>query len=61
MIESIQIENLRSIKSLFIKPRNLYAFIGPNSTGKTNVLKAIDLGQQEVHPYSGYLAFKNQS
>jgi len=43
MIKSIQIENFRSIKSLFIKPRNLYAFIGPNSTGKTNVLKAIDL------------------
>lgn len=43
MIKSIQIENFRSIKSLFIKPRNLYAFLGPNSTGKTNVLKAIDL------------------
>ncbi|SDR88111.1 Predicted ATP-dependent endonuclease of the OLD family, contains P-loop ATPase and TOPRIM domains [Maribacter dokdonensis] len=43
MIKSIQIDNFRSIQSLFIKPRNLYAFLGPNSTGKTNVLKAIDL------------------
>ena len=43
MIKSIQIENFRSIKSIFIKPRNLYAFLGPNSTGKTNILKAIDL------------------
>ncbi|RKS42527.1 putative ATP-dependent endonuclease of OLD family [Gillisia mitskevichiae] len=43
MIKSILIENFRSIQSLFIKPRNLTAILGPNSTGKTNVLKAIDL------------------
>ncbi len=43
MIKSIQIENYRSIKELFIEPENLCALIGPNSVGKTNVLKAIDL------------------
>lgn len=43
MIKSILIENFRSIQNLFIQPRNLTTLIGPNSTGKTNVLKAIDL------------------
>ncbi len=35
--------NFRSIKNLKIEPQNLCALIGPNSCGKTNVLKAIDL------------------
>jgi predicted ATP-dependent endonuclease of OLD family len=43
VIKSIQIENFRSIKSLFLTPKNLTAFVGANSVGKTNVLKAIDL------------------
>lgn len=43
MIEHIYISNFRSIVELEIEPRNLTALIGPNSTGKTNVLKAIDL------------------
>ena len=43
MIKSIHIENFRSIKDLFIEPENLCALVGPNSVGKTNVLKAIDL------------------
>ncbi len=43
MIKSILIENFRSIQSLFIQPKKLCTLIGPNSTGKTNVLKAIDL------------------
>lgn len=43
MIKRIQIKNFRSIKDLTIKPRHLCALIGPNSAGKTNVLKAIDL------------------
>ncbi|OGC09067.1 hypothetical protein A3J90_04685 [candidate division WOR-1 bacterium RIFOXYC2_FULL_37_10] len=43
MIKKIYIKNFRSIKELEIFPKNLSAFIGPNSTGKTNVLKAIDL------------------
>lgn len=42
-ISKISIQNFRSIKKLVIDPSNLCALIGPNSTGKTNVLKAIDL------------------
>lgn len=43
MIKRIQIQNFRSISDLTIEPRRLCALIGPNSAGKTNVLKAIDL------------------
>lgn len=42
-ISQIEIYNFRSIKELVITPGNLCALIGPNSTGKTNVLRAIDL------------------
>lgn len=43
MISLISIKNFRSIVDLSIEPSNLTALIGPNSTGKTNILKAIDL------------------
>ncbi|MEJ8802146.1 ATP-dependent nuclease [Pontibacter sp. H249] len=43
MIKKIYIKNFRSIKELKIEPNNLCALVGPNSAGKTNVLKAIDL------------------
>lgn len=43
MISRIYIKNFRSIKELEIFPKNLSTLLGPNSTGKTNVLKAIDL------------------
>lgn len=42
-IRQIEINNFRSIKELVITPSNLCALIGPNSAGKTNVLRAIDL------------------
>lgn len=42
-ISQIEINNFRSIKELVITPENLCALIGPNSTGKTNVLRALDL------------------
>ena len=42
-IDQIEITNFRSIKELVVTPDNLCALVGPNSTGKTNVLKAIDL------------------
>jgi len=43
LIKNIKIENFRSIKKMELDPSKLCALIGPNSTGKTNVLKAIDL------------------
>jgi len=43
MISQVNIKNFRSIKELSFEPNNLTALIGPNSSGKTNVLKAIDL------------------
>jgi putative ATP-dependent endonuclease of OLD family len=43
MIKTLSIKNFRSIKELVINPKDLTALIGPNSAGKTNVLKAIDL------------------
>ena len=42
-ISKIEISNFRSIKHLIIEPKNLCTLIGPNSVGKTNILKAIDL------------------
>lgn len=43
MISKIYIKNFRSIKEITLEPSNLSALIGPNSSGKTNILKAIDL------------------
>ena len=43
MIRRIEISNFRSIQNLIIEPQHLCALIGPNSVGKTNILKAIDL------------------
>jgi AAA15 family ATPase/GTPase len=42
-IKRIYIKNFRSIKELEILPNDLNAIIGPNGSGKTNILKAIDL------------------
>ncbi len=42
-ISKLEITNFRSIKHLVIKPQRLCALIGPNSVGKTNILKAMDL------------------
>lgn len=42
-ISKISIKNFRSIKQITVDPSNLSGLIGPNSSGKTNILKAIDL------------------
>lgn len=42
-INRISISNFRSIKELVVEPENLCALVGPNSVGKTNILRAIDL------------------
>lgn len=43
MIKKITIVNFRSIQNLSFEVTNLNAIVGPNSVGKTNILKAIDL------------------
>ncbi len=43
MINRLIIKNFRSIKNLDIELENLNAFIGPNSAGKSNILKALNL------------------
>ena len=43
MIQKITIDNFRSIKHLELEALNLCAIVGANSSGKSNVLKAIDL------------------
>lgn len=50
MIERIYIKNFRSIKELTIDPQGLCALIGANSTGKTNVLKALEILLGETYP-----------
>lgn len=43
MISQIYIKNFRSIKEITLEPTNLTALIGPNGSGKTNILTAINL------------------
>lgn len=50
MIEKILIENFRSIKRLELETKSLCALIGPNSTGKTNVLRALAILLGETYP-----------
>ncbi len=50
MIKRILIENFRSIKKLELDTKNLCALIGPNSTGKTNILKALTILLGEIYP-----------
>ncbi len=57
-IKSLTIKNYRSIKSLTLEPTNLCALIGPNSVGKTNILKALDILLGETYPTER--AFKNE-
>lgn len=50
MINKIHIENFRSIKQLDFEVKNLCSLIGPNSAGKTNILKALDILIGETYP-----------
>ncbi len=43
ILEEIQIEGFRSLKSLTWKPGRLNVLIGPNGGGKSNLLRALDL------------------
>ena len=48
MISYLYIKNFRSIKELEIFPEHLCALLGPNSVGKTNILKALDTEKESV-------------
>lgn len=50
MISRIYISNYKSISELEIFPENLCALIAPNSTGKTNVFKALNILLGETYP-----------
>ena len=50
MIKSIHISNFRSIKDLTITPEKLCALIAPNSSGKTNIFKALNVLLGETYP-----------
>jgi len=43
MIKTLRIENFRSIKSLKVDLSMFNVLVGPNSSGKTNILRALDL------------------
>lgn len=43
MIERIEIKNFRSTRNLIISPKNLAVLVGKNDSGKSNVLRALNL------------------
>ncbi len=43
LLQELQIEGFRSLKSVTWKPGNLNVLIGPNGGGKSNLLRALDL------------------
>ena len=42
-IENIIIKNYRSLKSIEINPQGILALVGQNNSGKSNILKALQL------------------
>ena len=43
MLQRIHIENFKSLKNVTLDLQRVNVFIGPNNSGKTNVLKALEL------------------
>jgi len=50
MIKKINIKNYRSIKEVEFEPQSLCALVGENNSGKSNILKAINLLLGETWP-----------
>ena len=46
-IQKIQISNFKSLKDILIYPSDLFALVGRNSSGKSNILNAIRLFSKE--------------
>ena len=49
-IKHLKISGYRSIKDDEVRPEKLFAFIGKNNSGKSNILKAIQVlfGERDV-------------
>lgn len=43
MLQRIRIENFKSLKNVTLDLQRVNVLIGPNNSGKTNVLKALEL------------------
>lgn len=50
VIKKLIIKNYKSIEDLEVDLTTLNAVIGPNSSGKTNILKALDLVVGDTYP-----------
>ena len=50
MLTRLQIKNLRSVENIDVPLAPLTAFVGPNGTGKTTILRAIELVLGEAWP-----------
>jgi AAA15 family ATPase/GTPase len=42
-IEKIEIKNFRSLRDVTIHPKDILALVGRNNSGKSNVIKALEL------------------
>ncbi|NJL96502.1 AAA family ATPase [Candidatus Gracilibacteria bacterium] len=49
-IKNIKIKNFKSIKNIDFDPSELCALVGANSSGKSNILKAINILLGETYP-----------
>ena len=50
MLTRLQIKNLRSVENIDVPLTPLTAFVGPNGSGKTTILRAIELALGEAWP-----------
>jgi predicted ATPase len=49
MITSITLENFKCFRKVEVHPRRITALVGPNGTGKSSVLQALELLKQSVN------------
>jgi len=52
MIKNLIIKNFKSIEEVNIKLGSINAFVGPNNSGKSNIMDALNLIIGEVYPSS---------
>lgn len=43
MLTRFEVQGYRSLRRLFLEPTSLVAIVGPNGSGKTNILRALRL------------------